>query len=286
MIAIADVETLGAGPLDLLVEVPHGADAADYEAARAEIAGPLPEALEEFFFVNTDVGAWDYGRRTAERLVAAGAARAARVVRCRVPRTFIDTNRVEDAAAGGGLTASVPGYIRDAADRARLLDWHRRYVALVEDAFAALEPGGLALLPHTYGPRTLGIEAVGDDIVVQLRRAHERVDAWPLRPEIDLIVRDADGALQAPAALVAAVADGFRAAGFQVAESATYPLHPATLAHRWTARRPGRVFCLEVRRDLLVREWIWNRASQVDPARADRVAAVLAEAIRAAAPPR
>src|SRR5262249_36061210 len=149
--------------------------------------------LIEFFFVNTDVGAWEYGRRTAEQLIAAGAARAARVVRCRIPRTFIDTNRVEDAAAGGGLTASVPGYIRDDADRQRLLDWHRRYVALVEEAFAALEPGGLGLLPHTYGPRTLGIETVGDDIVVQLRKAHERVEDWPLRPEIDLIVRDPDG---------------------------------------------------------------------------------------------
>src|SRR5262249_24125632 len=203
-----------------------------------------------------------------------------------IPRTFIDTNRVEDAAAGGGLTASVPGYICDDADRQRLLDWHRRYVALVEEAFAALEPGGLGLLPHTYGPRTLGILTVGADTAVPLGKAHERVEDWPLRPEIDLIVRDPDGALQAPAALVAAATARFQEAGFEVADSKTYPMHPATLAHRWTRRRPGRVFCLEVRRDLLVRDWVWTRENQVDAGKADKIAAPLSEAIRVSAPPR
>src|SRR5262249_11128179 len=129
---IADVERLGEGPVDLLVEVPHGAERPDYEALRARMKGPLPADLHEFFFVNTDVGAWHYGRRVAERVAAAG--RTALVIRCRVPRTFIDCNRIEDAAAGDGLTASVPGYVRDPDDRALLLDLHRRYVALVEEA--------------------------------------------------------------------------------------------------------------------------------------------------------
>jgi hypothetical protein len=278
---LADVETLGGGAVELLVEVPHGADRVDYEAVRARLAGPLPADLHEMFFVNTDVGAWDYGRRVAERLVAGGAVAGARVVRCRIPRTFIDTNRIEDAEATAGLTASVPGYIHDDGDRAFLLDLHRAYVALVADAFAALPPHGFALLPHTYGPRTLGIDAVGDDIIERLRWAHEpeRIGTWPLRPEVDLITRSPDGTLHAPAELVAAVAAGYQAAGLEVAENQTYGLHPISLAHRWSTRRPGRIFCLEVRRDRLVREWVWNRESQVDPEAADRIAAPLATAI-------
>jgi hypothetical protein len=280
---VADVEILGAGPVGLLVEVPHGADATDYEAVRARLAGSLPADLHEMFFVNTDVGAWDYGRRVAERLIAAGAVTGARVIRCRVPRTFIDCNRVEDAPAGGGLTASVPGYIHDAADHAFLLDLHRRYVAIVADAFAALPERALALLPHTYGPRSLGIETVGDDIVTRLRWAHEpgRVETWPLRPEVDLITRGPDGALHAPAALVEAVAATLGARGLQVADSSTYAMHPATLAYRWATGRSSPTFCLEVRRDLLVREWIWNRESRIDPAAVDKIAAPLAEAIGA-----
>ena len=37
-------------------------------------------------------------------------------------------------------------------------------------------------------------------------------------------------------------------------ENATYHIHPSTLAYRWAVRFPGRIFCLEVRRDLLVKQ--------------------------------
>jgi len=144
---VADVERLGRGDrVDLLVEVPHGADrAAHYQALRDRLAGALPAGLEEFFFVNTDSGAWQVGRRVAERLVAADPARTALIVRCLIPRTFIDCNRVEDASADAGMTASVPAYVHDAADRALLLDLHRRYVGLVERAHAALDGDGFVL---------------------------------------------------------------------------------------------------------------------------------------------
>ena len=284
---VADVELVGADdrPAALLVEVPHGADRADYEALRARLSGPLPADLHEFFSVNTDVGAWDVGRRVAERVVAADPDRAAIVVRCRIPRTFIDTNRIEDAKEGdlasGGMTASVPAYLRDDGDRALLLDLHRRYVALVEQAHAALVPRGFLLLPHTYGPRTLGVDKVDDDIVTRLRWAHEpdRVETWPLRAEVDLITRSQDGSVAVGEEIVAEVTAGFRAIGVEVAENATYHLHPSTLAHRWAERMAGRVFCLEMRRDLLVRDWTWNDDNQVVPASIDRFAAPIADAI-------
>jgi predicted N-formylglutamate amidohydrolase len=290
---VADVELLGepdptgAAAVDLLVEVPHGADRrADYDALRARLAGPLPADLHEFFFVNTDAGAAQVGRRVAERFVAAAPGRRALVVRARIPRTFIDCNRVEEAAEdleGSGLTGSIPAYVRDPADRAALLGLHRRYVAVVEAALAALAPRGFLLMPHTYGPVTLGIERVDDTIVERLRWAHEpaRRAGWPVRPEVDLITRTADGALHAAAPVVDAVAAAYRALGVAVAENATYHLHPSTLGLRWAGRRPGRALCLEIRRDLLVPGWTWNRESQVDPALADRFAAPLADAIGA-----
>jgi predicted N-formylglutamate amidohydrolase len=289
---VADVELVRGsraerGGAALLVEVPHGADRADYEALRAELTGPLPADLHEFFSVNTDVGAWEVGRRVAELVVAADPARTAIAVRCRIPRTFIDTNRIEDAVEGdlasGGMTASVPAYVRDGGDRGRLLALHRRYVALIEEAQAALGPRGFLLLPHTYGPRTLGVDKVDDDIVDKLRWAHEpdRVETWPLRAEVDLITRSQDGSVAVSEDIVSAVRSGFRDIGVEVAENATYHLHPSTLAHRWAERMSGRVFCLEMRRDLLVRDWTWNDENEVVAAAVDRFAAPIASAIDA-----
>jgi len=290
---VADVEILrgsaatGRAP-DLLVEVPHGADRlAHYEALRARLSGELPADLHEFFCVNTDVGAWQVGRRVAERLVAADPRRTAVVVRSLIPRTFIDCNRIEDASEGnlaaGGLTASVPAYVREPADRAVLLDLHRRYVAVVEKALAALSDRGFLLMPHTYGPRTLDIDRIDDAIVEKLRAAHspERYATCPVRPEVDLITRTADGHLHAAAPVATGVAAAYRALGLEVAENTTYHMHPSTLGHLWATRCPDRTLCLEIRRDLLVPGWTWNRENQVDPAAADRFAAPLADTIAA-----
>jgi predicted N-formylglutamate amidohydrolase len=286
---VADVEFLrGAeadGPPSLLVEVPHGAERPDYDALRDDLRGPLPDHLDEFFSVNTDVGAWQVGRRVAAMIVAADPRRTAIAIRCRIPRTFIDCNRIEEAVEGdlaaGGMTASVPAYVRDPEDRAHLLGLHRRYVRLVEEAQTALGRRGFLLLPHTYGPVTLGIESVGDDIVDKLRWAHEpgRVETWPLRPEVDLITRSQDGAVAASAEVARAVAAGYRALGLNVAENSTYHLHPSTLAHRWAKRFPGRVFCLEVRRDLLVASWTWNSENRVMTDSVERFAAPIADAL-------
>lgn len=280
VVGVADVEEFGRGegPIDLLVEVPHGADRrAHYDALRARLRGELPANLEEFFFVNTDVGAWQVGRRVAER-VAAGGGRRVVVVRSLVPRTFIDCNRIEDAAAEAGMTASVPAYVRDAADRSLLLELHRRYVALVESAVAA---SGFVLSPHTYGPRTLGIEKIDESIVEKLRWAHQKgiYESWPLRPEVDFITRTADGTLHAAAPVVDAVAGAYRALGIEVAENKTYAMHPSTQGLRWALRCPGRTFCLEMRRDLLCPGWTWNRENQVSDEAADRFAAPIAEAL-------
>lgn len=273
-------------PPCLLVEVPHGADRrAHYDALRGRLVGDLPADLHVFFHVNTDVGAWDYGRRVAERVVAAAPGRSALAIRCLVPRTFIDTNRLEDAGedlAKSGLTSGVAPYVRHPADLALLLDLHRSYVRLVERAVELVcGAGGFGLSPHTYGPRTMGIATIDDTIVEALRRAHEPAawESWPVRPEIDLITRDPDGVRRAPETMTRELLDAYRALGLEAVECATYTMHPSTQAARWGTRFPDQFLCLEVRRDLLVEAYTPFEEMRVRPEAADRVAAPLAVAI-------
>jgi len=283
---VAEVERVGSGPLCLLVEVPHGADQrSHYDALRSRLVGPLPEDLHVFFHVNTDMGAYDWGRRVAERV--AGASRSALVIRCLVPRTFIDTNRLETAGddlAKSGLTAGVAPYVKDPRDVELLLGLHRQYVRLIEEAYARVcDGGGFALSPHTYGPRTMGIEKIDENIVPALKKAHEPAEwaRWPVRPEVDLITKDPSGKQLAPAEVVEAVLAGYRALGIEAADSATYTLHPSAQGSRWAAKYPDRFLCLEVRRDLLVEAYSPFEQMRVRPEAADRFAAPVAKAIDA-----
>ncbi len=273
-------------PPSLLIEVPHGADRrADYDALRARLVGDLPDDLHVFFHVNTDVGAWDYGRRVAERVLAADPRRSALLVRCLVPRTFVDTNRLEDAGEAlesAGLTAGVAPYVRDPRDIALLLELHRAYVGLAKRAYELVcEGGGFALTPHTYGPRTMGIARIDDDIVHALRRAHEpdAWESWPVRAEVDLITRTADGTRYAPEGIVDELVGAYREIGIEAIEGGSYTLHPSTQTWRWSSRYPDRVLCLEVRRDLLVERYTPFEEMRVRPDAADRIAGPLAAAI-------
>ena len=102
---VLEVETLrGAAaaadaPPDVVVEIPHGATAtADFTALAAQLTSPLPAGLVDFFHVNTDIGAPELALALAERLVSESPTRVVTVLRCRIPRTFIDCNRRMDAS--------------------------------------------------------------------------------------------------------------------------------------------------------------------------------------------
>lgn len=263
-------------PPTLLVEVPHGADrAAHYAACRATLQGELPVDLDHFFFVNTDVGAWDLGVAAADAFVEARPEAVALLVRCLVPRTFIDTNRNlgGDRSTPAGKATVTPGlapYIQHPGDQARLRGLHEAYVALTDAAFAAVvEAGGLALVPHTYAPRTVGISSVDETIVTQLHRVYapDLVDTWPLRAEVDLITADGDGARQCPAGAVEALVPALADLGLHAEENHTYWLHPATRAATLAARYPGRLLCFEVRRDKVVQDWTPFAEMHADPAK-------------------
>ena len=277
---------------DLAVELPHGATrTAEYRALRARLRGAYADDLVDFFHVNTDVGSPEVGRAVAEALVAADPRRSAVLLRSEIPRTFIDCNRVIDAAPElyreGRVTPGVPPWVLDPDDLALLRGLHAAYAdaarAVVDAACAA---GGFALLLHTYAPRTVDVE-VDADIVRNLRAAYlpERVDRWPLRPEVDVIGRTLEGAVLLDPDLLAELTARYAAVGVPVADGRTYPLHPSTWGHHHAARWPGRTLCLEIRRDLVADPWDPFAEMRVSPARAAAMARPLADALLARLPP-
>lgn len=276
----------GAAP-DLLVEVPHGATQTDdFTSLAARLTSPLPASLIDFFHVNTDAGAPELALDVARRFTAADPSRTAAVLRCRIPRTFIDCNRRIDASPTefreGKVTPGIPPWITAPADRARLRERYDAYVAAVRGAIDGLGPRGALLLLHTYAPRSVDVE-VDLDIVEKLRRAwHPDVaPTWPLRPEVDVIGRGIDGTSHAPEAVVAALREALAAIGITAADSATYPLHPSTLAWEHAMRRPGRALCVEVRRDLLADPFEPFAEMRIAAERVARLAEPLAAALRA-----
>src|SRR5690606_26840486 len=107
----------------------------------------------------------------------------------------------------------------------------------------------------------------------QLREVYrpERVSEWPLRAEVELLTRDGEGLLLAPAGAEERLCAAFAAEGLKAALNETFFLHPATLGHGWSVAYPGQAICLEVRRDLLVREWLPFTPKELS---SERVAAV------------
>ncbi|HEU5058663.1 MAG TPA: hypothetical protein VFU21_19150, partial [Kofleriaceae bacterium] len=236
-----------------------------------------------FFHVNTDAGAPELGEAVARAFVAAEPARSVAILRCRIPRTFIDCNRQIDAAPedfkAGKVTPGLMPWITAPEDRALLRGRYERYVAAVREAAGSLPPDGAMLLLHTYAPRTVDVE-VDMEIVASLHRAYEpEVEpTWPLRPELDVIARTPEGVSYAPAAVVEALRAGV--APIPVADSATYPLHPSTMAWEHVTARPGRALCLEVRRDLLADPFEPFREMRIGADKVARLAAPLAAALR------
>jgi predicted N-formylglutamate amidohydrolase len=257
---------------DLLLEVPHGATlASHFESLRTELQGDYDDGLRDFFFVNTDVGAPELALAIARGVVARRPHSTAMVVRCLLPRTFVDCNRVLDrdtAAAGsepGEMTSGLPPWVLHGADRELLLNRYFAYRELVDAAFLMVcgenrsaESGiGRALCVHTYAPRSLDI-AVDEDISTALHAAYQpdRITSWPLRAEVDLITHDPDGRQLADDELAGRAMHEFADGGFQVVRNETYSLHPATVAYELAQRYPNKTLCFEVRRDLLLDEFV------------------------------
>lgn len=275
-----------AAPADLLIEIPHGAtETRDYTALAAQLASPLPDGLVDFFHVNTDAGAPELGHAIAERFVANAPERVAVVLRCRIPRTFIDCNRRLDATPedfkAGKVTPGLMPWITTEDDRQLLRALHERYVDVVRAARDALPANGVMLILHTYAPRTVDVE-VDDQIGPNLRRAYapDKEPTWPLRPELDVISRALDGTDHAPGAVVDVLRAEAGALGLTVGASATYPMHPSTIAYEHVLARPGRALCVEVRRDLLADPFSPFEEMRIGPSKVTRLVGPFASALR------
>ena len=271
---------------DLLVEVPHGATRTeDFTSLAARLQSPLPPSLIDFFHVNTDTGAFELAEATARCFVGAAPTRTVQLLRCKIPRTFIDCNRRIDAAPeefkAGKVTPGLMPWITHEADRVLLRGLYQQYVNTVHLAVDALAPRAAILALHSYAPRSVDVE-VDAQIVENLHRAYEpEVEkTWPLRPEIDVIGRGVDGTDYAPAEVMRALVANFAALGIEVADSKTYPLHPSTLAWDHVLRHPGRALCVEVRRDLLAEPFAPFVEMRIGAARLERLAAPLASALQ------
>ena len=272
-------------PPDLVIEIPHGAtETTDFTRLAAQLTSPLPAGLDDFFHVNTDAGAPELGLAIAARVVADAPERVAVVLRCRIPRTFIDCNRRIDASPAdfkaGKVTPGLMPWITTDADRELLRSAYDRYVETVRTT-AAMAPDGAMLLLHTYAPRTVDVE-VDHDIGPKLRRAYqpEVEPTWPLRPAIDVISRALDGTDHAPAAVVAALRENLAPLGVEVAGGEPYPLHPSTLAWDHVVARPGRALCVEVRRDLLADPFTPFAQMTIGAAKVEKLAGPFADAVR------
>lgn len=283
----------------LLIEAPHGATRrGDYEALEARLVSELPRDLIQFFFVNTDIGTPEGAEHIARALSTGQGGRSfgVLVLRCLLPRTFIDTNRVVEASTSDavvdGMTPAVASYITAAADRALLVGLHRRYHELVARAYAAIPGrGGLALQLHSYSPRSVGIDKIDHGIVAALHEAYEPAvyETWPKRPAVDLITTDPEGRVLASVEIVARLREEYAAIGIEAKENATYRLMPVSMGYQYADRYPGQVTCIELDRGLLADPFVPFDDSPIGAAKVERMVGplivVLGEALaRRAAP--
>jgi hypothetical protein len=130
------------GP-DLVIEIPHGATAtSDFTALAARMQGRLPEDLVDFFHVNTDCGAPELAVAVAERVVADDPERAVTILRCRIPRTLVDCNRVLDLDRAqyeaGNVAPGMFPWVTEEADTIALRGLYERYVDTVAAALDGL----------------------------------------------------------------------------------------------------------------------------------------------------
>jgi hypothetical protein len=283
---VVDVSLYGTAPFDLVIEIPHGAtETVDFTRLEKQLTSPLPGGLADFFHVNTDTGAPELAVAIAQKLSTEEPKKSVAILRCRVPRTFIDCNRRIDADPAdfkaGKVTPGLMPWITTDEDRALLRRLYDGYVGCVREAAGMLAPDGAMLMLHTYAPRTVDVE-VDHDIGPKLRKAYqpEVEPTWPLRPEIDVIGKALDGTSYAPAGVVDALRSGCAAIGVGVADGSTYPLHPSTLAYDYVMARPGRGLCVEVRRDLLADPFDPFVQMKISAVKVDRLAGPFTSALR------
>ena len=273
----------------LFIEVPHGATRkSDYDAVAAKLKSHLPDQLEHFFFVNTDIGAPEGAAWLGKNLSAQGINVV--VARCLIPRTFIDTNRVIAPNEGGkvvsGMTPGLPGYIDSAEDAKWLTEQHTRYHQVVQQAYQEICRGvdGLALQLHSYSPRSVSIEKTDGSIVQALHAAYvpEAYAKWPERPPVDIISALSDGSFRAAPKLVDALLAEYVKAGIAAKENGTYHLHTIAMGYEYARAYPQQVLCVELNRGLVADPFVPFGVSPISEAKVEKMVAPIGRVLAAA----
>jgi hypothetical protein len=284
---VVEVQRLGSssGPAEFLIEIPHGATRrADFDRVRERLCGPFPDRLEDFFHVNTDIGTPECGAEVARRLSRRGA--SVLLLRSLIPRTFVDCNRrIDISARKGGMTPGLPEYVRHPQDLELLCglyaDYHRQAAAAYDEVCGT---GGLALMLHSYAPKSVEIEQIDDGIVAALRNAYlpQNYERWRARPAVEAITQDGSGRELAPADVLAGMVEAFAAIEITLETNQTYRLHEESMGFVYSDQFLGQVTCVELNRGLLADPFDPFVEMKIAPAAAQRFAEPMAMALHGA----
>ena len=243
-----------ADPPDVFIELPHGATEMAHLQEAKGLTREYPGDRHDFFFTaNTDQGSPEYALVLARKLVAAAPTMKVLLLRCLLPRTIVDVNRIwakDEEAGAAGLTRGVPDYITNVQDLAGILAIYDRYQEQARAGYElACGNGGFAFNLHTYAPISIKPDP-GEYIVDTLERAYhpDMVNTWPKRPVVELITAPTDGPVLADPALCQLVLQAYAGIGIEAMENHPFPLHPATTAYTHAARYPGQTLTLELSR--------------------------------------
>ena len=244
----------------LLIEIPHGATETEhYVELASRLTSPLPDDLIQFFYVNTDVAAPELALFIAEIFSRLNLSYKILIVRSLIPRTFVDCNRIistsDEADIEAGVTSGIPSYITTAEDHQLLRARYDCYQVEAQKAYRYVcGNGGVALMLHSYAPKSVGISAVDQTIIERLKEVYapDLYSTWKLRPEIDFIHKAPSGTILISPLAREILSRRLEESGYQVAQGESYPLHPATTGYGHAKKYPQQTICLEVRRDLLV----------------------------------
>ena len=110
---------------------------------------------------------------------------------------------------------------------------------------------------HSYAPRSVGIDTIDHQIVKNLHWAYQEevYKNWPLRPQIDFIAKTKDDQWLGAKEKILSIKQRMESDGLEVGISATYPMHPATTAYMHSEKYPNQTLCIEIRRDLLMKDF-------------------------------
>lgn len=278
----------------VLLDIPHAAHTRVHLESMLELLDSrdvhIPARWERVFWCTTDLGALAIARETARRL---SATHRVSLLAGYAPRHLLDFNRRFDphaTRAQGAPTAVVPGLIRDSvAALEALRDLHEAYAERAAHAYDEVaKAGGWCVQVHTCAPRSVPVPR-GVDLANALGRqwSSTRRQQWPLRPDAQLIVARKDEPSTIGQSMVAELVVEFAELEMTCAINAPFTFHPSQMLDQWASRHPGKVFGVEVRRDLLASDESWEPLEEwaLDSARVAECARALSLALLRVDPP-